>query len=101
MGITLDSEYNRWSYKKKIFWNSEEEKAASANAKAINAIFSVVDANIYTLISTYESRKDAWNILQTSCEGTSKVKEAILEMLTSKFENLKKWGPKKQSWVKC
>lgn len=37
----------------------------------------------------YDSAKDAQDILQTSYEGTSKVKEARLEMLTSHFQNLK------------
>jgi hypothetical protein len=33
--------------------------------------------------------KDAWEILKTTHEGTSKVKMSRLQLLTTKFENLK------------
>ena len=33
--------------------------------------------------------KDAWEILKTAHEGTSKVKSSRLQLLTTKFENLK------------
>ena len=33
--------------------------------------------------------KDAWEILKTAHEGTTKVKSARLQLLTTKFENLR------------
>lgn len=33
--------------------------------------------------------KDAWNILRTTHEGTSKVKMSKLQLITTKFEGLK------------
>jgi hypothetical protein len=33
--------------------------------------------------------KDAWNILKTTHEGTSRVKMSRLQLLTTKFENLR------------
>ncbi|KAH6815352.1 hypothetical protein C2S51_020172 [Perilla frutescens var. frutescens] len=44
------------------------------NAKAMNAIFSAVDMNVFKLISTCDNAQDAWDILQTSFEGTSSVR---------------------------
>ena len=41
------------------------------------------------MINTCTVAKDAWEILKTTYEGTSKVKISRLQLLTSKFENLK------------
>ncbi|KAH6779529.1 hypothetical protein C2S52_010766 [Perilla frutescens var. hirtella] len=44
------------------------------NAKAMNAIFSTVDMNVFKLISICDKANDAWDILQTTFEGTSSVR---------------------------
>ena len=67
----------------------EYDELALANSKALNAIFNRVDRNIFRLINTCEVANDAWEILRTTHEGTSKVKMARLQLLTTKFENLK------------
>ena len=41
------------------------------------------------MIQGCETAKEAWKILQTHFEGTSKVKSSQLNYLASKFENLK------------
>ncbi|KAK2363199.1 gag-protease polyprotein [Trifolium repens] len=70
-------------------WTPEEEAESNNNSKALNAIFNGVDENIFKLINTYTEAKQAWEILQTAHEGTSKVRMSKLQLLTSKFKNLR------------
>ena len=70
-------------------WTKEEDETALGNSKALNALFNGVDKNIFRLINTCTVAKDAWEILKTTHEGTSKVKMSRLQLLTTKFENLK------------
>ncbi|KAK2368373.1 gag-protease polyprotein [Trifolium repens] len=70
-------------------WTPEEEAESNNNSKALNAIFNGVDENIFKLINTCTEAKQAWEILQTAHEGTSKVRMSKLQLLTSKFENLR------------
>ena len=51
--------------------------------------FSHVDANQFKLISACESARDAWIILQNAHEGTPSVKISKLQMLASRFEDLR------------
>ena len=44
---------------------------------------------MFRLIKQCTVAKDAWEILKTTHEGTSKVKMSKLQLLTTKFENLK------------
>ncbi|KAK2363063.1 gag-protease polyprotein [Trifolium repens] len=67
----------------------EEETEASGNSKALNAIFNGVDENMFKLINTCTEAKQAWEILQTAHEGTSRVRMSKLQLLTIKFENLR------------
>ena len=55
----------------------------------MNVIFNGIDKNIFRLVNTYEIAKDAWGILQSTHEGTSKVKMSRLQLLPTKFENLR------------
>ncbi|CAM8982585.1 unnamed protein product [Rhodiola kirilowii] len=70
-------------------WTEDHKSAEAANSKAMNAIFSGVDGKNFKMISTCEIAKTAWDILRTAHEGTTKVKISRMEMVTSKFENLK------------
>ena len=45
--------------------------------------------NTFRLVNNYEVAKEAWDILKTTHEGTSRVKMSRLQLLTSKFENLR------------
>ena len=40
-------------------------------------------------ISYVETAKEAWTVLETTYEGTKKVKDMKLQMLTTRFEELK------------
>src|ERR1044072_786728 len=75
--------------KEEAYWTKEEVEEALANSKALNAIFSGVDKNMFRMINTCTVAKEAWEILRTAHEGTSRVRMSRLQMLTSKFESLK------------
>ena len=63
--------------------------AANANSKALNAIFCGVSPNEFHKISHITIVKEAWEILETTYEGTKKVKDTKLQMLTTRFKKLK------------
>ena len=70
-------------------WSKEEDELALGNSKALNDLFNGVDKNIFRLIKHCTVAKDAWEILKTAHEGSSKVKMSRLQLLTTKFEELK------------
>lgn len=59
-------------------WSKEEYELALGNSKALNDLFNDVDKNIFRMINTCTVAKEAWEILKTTHEGTSKVKMYIL-----------------------
>ncbi|XP_050888765.1 uncharacterized protein LOC127093915 [Lathyrus oleraceus] len=69
-------------------WSKEEDELSLGNSKALNDLFNGVDKNIFRLINTCTMAKDAWEILRTTHEGTSKVKISRLQLLTTRFKNL-------------
>ncbi|CAM8978214.1 unnamed protein product [Rhodiola kirilowii] len=75
--------------KPEALWTVADEKAVVGNSKAINAIFSRVDENVFKLIANYEFAKEAWDTLRTAYEGTDKVRNSRMQMVTTKFEDLK------------
>ncbi|KAK2369245.1 hypothetical protein QL285_082393 [Trifolium repens] len=70
-------------------WSKKEDELALANNKALNALFSGVDKYMFRLIKQCTVAKDPWEILKTTHEGTPKVKMSRLQLLTTKFENLR------------
>ena len=70
-------------------WDKATLALANANSKAINAIFYGVSPDEFHRISHVETAKEAWKILETTYEGTKKVKDTKLQMLTTRFEEHK------------
>ena len=70
-------------------WDKVALALANANSKAINVIFYGVSTNQFHRISHVDTAKEAWTILETTYEGTKKVKDMKLQMLTTRFEELK------------
>ena len=70
-------------------WDKAALALANANSKAINAIFYGVSLNEFHRISYVKTAKEAWTIFETTYEGTKKFKDAKLQMLTTRFEELK------------
>ena len=70
-------------------WDEAKIKAANFNSRALNALFSVVTNEEFKKISSTETVKEAWTILQTTYEGTKAVKDSKLQRLTTSFEEIK------------
>ncbi|XP_073056906.1 uncharacterized protein [Primulina eburnea] len=70
-------------------WTADKVKNSNHNSKALNAIFTSVDMNMFSLITNCTSAKSAWDILQCHCEGSESVRRTRLRMLTSKFEMMR------------
>ena len=62
---------------------------AIANSKVINAIFCGVSTDKFHRILHVKTSKKKWTILKTTYEGTKKVKDTKLQMLTTQFEEVK------------
>ena len=73
----------------KFKWEKATFALANANSKAINAIFCGVSIDEFQRILLLKTTKDAWTILETTYDGTKKVKDTKLQMLTTRFEEVK------------
>ena len=70
-------------------WDEAKIKAANFNSRALNALFSVVTNEKFKKISSTETVKEAWTILQTTYESTKAVKDSKFQRLTTSFEEIK------------
>ena len=70
-------------------WDEAKIKAANFNSRALNALFNAVTNEEFKKISSTETAKDAWTILQTTYEGTKAVKDSRFQRLTTSFEEIK------------
>lgn len=70
-------------------WSKEDCEKSNSNNKGINTIFMIVFSDEFRCILTYETAKEAWDILEVTQEGTKGIKRPKLQMLTSKFEEIK------------
>jgi len=88
--VALDKDGNKIAaLKPKEEWTIAEDELSLANSKALNALFNGLDKNMFRLIKKCTVAKEAWEILKTAHEGTSKVKSSRIQLLTTKFESLK------------
>ena len=70
-------------------WDDAKIKAANFNSRALNALFSAVTNEEFKKISSTETAKEAWTILQTTYKGTKVVKDSKIQRLTTSFEEIK------------
>ena len=70
-------------------WDEAKIKAANFNSRALNSLFGAVTNEEFKKISSTETAKEAWTILQTTYEGTKAVKDSKLQRLTTSFEEIK------------
>ncbi|XP_050242518.1 uncharacterized protein LOC126691530 [Quercus robur] len=73
----------------KSTWNKAALVVSNANSKALNAIFCGVSPDEFHWISHITVAQEAWQILETTYEGIKKVKDTKLQMLTTRFEELR------------
>jgi mannitol/fructose-specific phosphotransferase system IIA component (Ntr-type) len=66
-----------------------QNSARLSNDKALHALCQTLSPSEFTRISNCESAKEAWQILETTYEGTKLVKSVKLQMLISRFEEIK------------
>jgi len=66
-----------------------QTSARLSNDKALHALCQALSPSEFARISNCEVAKDAWQILETTYEGIKLVKSAKLQMLISKFEEIK------------
>ena len=69
-------------------WNDAKIKAANFNSRALNVLFNAVTNEEFKKISSTETAKEAWTILQTTYERTKAVKDSKLQRLTTSFEKI-------------
>jgi hypothetical protein len=60
-----------------------------SNDKAFHALCQALSPSEFAKISNCESAQEAWKILETTYEGTKLLKSAKLQMLISRFEEIK------------
>ena len=70
-------------------WDDTKIKAANFNSIVLNALFNTVTNEEFKKISSTETTKEAWTILQTTYEGTKAVKDSKIQRLTTSFEEIK------------
>ena len=61
-----------------VDWDEANIKVENFNSRALNALFSVITNEEFNKISSTETAKEAWTILQTTYEGTKAVKDSKL-----------------------
>ena len=64
-------------------WDDAKIKAANFNNKALNALFNAIMNEEFKKISSIETTKEAWTILQITYEGTKAVNDSKLQRLTT------------------
>jgi hypothetical protein len=64
-------------------WSNIEKQTCMVNDRAMNALCLAISQTEFSRISNCDSAKDAWEILETTYEGTSLVKASKLQMLVS------------------
>ena len=69
-------------------WDDAKIKAANFNSRALNALFSAVTNEEFKTISSTETAKEAWTMLQTTYEGTKTIKDSKFQRLTTSFEEI-------------
>jgi hypothetical protein len=66
-----------------------EKTAQLSNDKALHTLCQALSPSEFARISNSESTKEAWQILETTYEGTKLVKSAKLQMLIFRFAEIK------------
>ena len=69
--------------KPKAKWDKAAIALANANSKAINSIYCGVSTDEFHRISHVNTTQEVWKILETTYEGTKKVRDTKLQILTT------------------
>jgi hypothetical protein len=82
---------SRWINPNKVSaeFSKDEKIAFSANDKALHAIYSSMCLEEFERISRCVIAKEAWETLEITHEGSQIVKASKIQMLVSKFEEIR------------
>ena len=72
-----------------VEWTTIEKSASSTNDKALNSIFTSISIEEFSRISRCVIAKETWETLEITHERTQVVKVSKLQMLVSKFEEIR------------
>ncbi|XP_022866694.1 uncharacterized protein LOC111386456 [Olea europaea var. sylvestris] len=70
-------------------WTKIELDNCNWNSKALHALFMAISPEEFRRVSMCEVAKDVWDILETTHEGTQAVKNSKLQMLATRFEEIR------------
>ena len=75
--------------KPKKEWDKADNECSEANTRALFNICNGVCPYRFCRIANCKHENEAWDILQVTCESTSSVKISKLQMLVTRFENIR------------
>ncbi|GAV70621.1 zf-CCHC domain-containing protein/UBN2 domain-containing protein [Cephalotus follicularis] len=67
-------------------YNDNDFRMLQLNSKAKHVLFCVVGPNEFNRISSCDSSKEMWDLLEITYEGTNQVKESKISMLVHEYE---------------
>ncbi|GAV84092.1 UBN2 domain-containing protein, partial [Cephalotus follicularis] len=74
------------SPKPKNEYNDNDFRMIQLNSKAKHVLFCAVGPNEFNRISSCDSAKEMWNLLEVTYEGTNQVKESKISILVHEYE---------------
>ncbi|GAV83157.1 UBN2 domain-containing protein, partial [Cephalotus follicularis] len=67
-------------------YNDNDFRMLQLNSKAKHVLFCAIGPNEFNRISSCDSAKEMWNLLEITYEGTNQVKESKISMLVHEYE---------------
>ncbi|GAV69617.1 LOW QUALITY PROTEIN: zf-CCHC domain-containing protein/DUF4219 domain-containing protein/UBN2 domain-containing protein, partial [Cephalotus follicularis] len=67
-------------------YNDDDFRMLQLNSKAKHVLFCAVGPNEFNRISSCDSAKEMWDLLEVTYEGTNQVKESKISMLVHEYE---------------
>ncbi|GAV64234.1 UBN2 domain-containing protein, partial [Cephalotus follicularis] len=67
-------------------YNDNDFRMLQLNSKAKHVLFCAVGPNKFNRISSCDSAKEMWDLLEVTYEGTNQVKESKISMLVHEYE---------------
>ncbi|GAV82399.1 UBN2 domain-containing protein, partial [Cephalotus follicularis] len=67
-------------------YNDNDFRLLQLNSKAKHVLFCAVGPNEFNRISSCDSAKEMWDLLEVTYEGTNQVKESKISMLVHDYE---------------
>ena len=80
---------NGYKVPKTVPTDADELAQYNNNSKARNHLLSAIDESVFNKVMNYPSAKEMWDKIQTTYEGSSKVKEAKIQTYRGQFEQLR------------